>query len=98
MYYILVDRVPVLEENLQVWAQQFKSLKDVGVTTLSGYTIKTSFIGVNNQVTGQPMLFMSTVSDSHAREIPYRSRCATWDQAVRMHEIATKWFTDCYER
>lgn len=88
-HYILIGQTPVPCADLLEWARWFDTAdRRVALTRLPwGAWVSTVFLGLDHGFGGeQPILYESMVfwPDGDAYE---QTRCATWSEAERMHEI-----------
>lgn len=87
--YILVGHNPVLCDDLQVWIKDFDGKsRTVAKTTVNDILVSTVFLGLSHgkTATGLPILFETMIFGGE--HDMYQTRCATWDEAIKMHEAA----------
>ena len=90
--YILDGHTPVATEDALAWSAMFSDLEKrvVGHDELpNGVRVSTVFIGMplgTSFMVGPPLLFESMIFGGP--EDGYQDRCATWEEAERMHAAA----------
>ena len=88
-HYILVDRKPVAC-TLMEWADFFEvhANRVVKQDTIDGVFISTVFLGLDHGwgQSEEPIVFETMILDGKFDE--YQTRCATWDEAEKMHRTA----------
>ena len=99
-HYVLEGRVPVAvdESDLLIWADWMKTFQNrvVRQDRTEGFLISTMFLGMDHNWSGQgaPVLFETMVFHNVFRP-DYQTRCATWDEALVMHETARHYVNEC---
>lgn len=87
--YILEGKTPVPCNDLMKWALWFEHAnRVVRGTIINGYQISTVFLGLDYSFGfSEPKLFETLIFAPYECDLHlYRERCATWQQAERMHE------------
>jgi hypothetical protein len=89
-YYILNGHTPVREPNMLAWGQWMETADcHVNQTTIGVLWISTIFLGIDhNFFAGQPPRLFETIIFGFDHDDSYQTRCATWEQAERMHALA----------
>lgn len=97
--YILVDKKPVLVEDILVWAKSFENRdsRKVRFDALQGkekINVSTVFLGIDHsfEETGDPILFETMIFGGHLSE--YQKRYCTWDESEAGHLVAIKLILD----
>jgi hypothetical protein len=86
--YILDGHKPVPCDDLYEWGNWMQNAdRQVAVAEIGPLRVSTVFLGLDHGwLSPEPILFETMIfgdgSDS------YQTRCATWDEAVRMHALA----------
>lgn len=97
MYYILDENKNTVPCDLLTWSNMFEDFDNrrVEFTKVDGYEISTVFLGLDHGhgFTKRPLLF-ETMIFGDGKGDGYQTRCSTWDEAVKMHEIAVQWVKD----
>lgn len=93
--YILVDREPVPEPDMEKWGAWFQNAnrivrKDTAKVSLDGKPIgnievSTVFLGIDHAFGGGKPLLFETCVFGGALDGEYE-RCSTWEAAEKMHE------------
>ena len=87
-YYILVNH-KVVASTLMEWADFFEVLANrvVKQETIEGVFISTVFLGLDHGwgMSEEPIVFETMILDG---KDDYQTRCATWDEAEKMHRTA----------
>jgi hypothetical protein len=93
--YILVDKKPVLVEDILVWAKSFeeRDSRKVKFDSFSGkekMNVSTIFLGIdhNFETEGDPVLFETMIFGGYYGE--YQMRYCTWDESEKGHVEAVK--------
>lgn len=89
--YILKDKVPVLEPDLEKWAKWFSNNKrSIAADQIGESLISTVFIGIDHNFFpgGESLLFETMVFDGPLDG--EQERYHTWDEAVKGHEEMLK--------
>lgn len=89
-HFILVDKKPVLANDLMEWAL-WMTLPDrhVASTILHRCHVSTVFLGVS--FSSPPLLFETMIFDNNAMYSPLDKsmwRCETWEEAEKQHKLA----------
>lgn len=100
-YYKLIGRLPVPCRDAVEWAIWFESAAGGGrivkVDRVGPLRVSTVFLGLDHNFNldpnQPPLLFETMIFDGI--DDAYETRCSTWDQAERMHEVA---LTEARER
>jgi hypothetical protein len=89
-FYILNGHTPVLEPDMPVWGKWMETAdRHVNETTIGVLRISTIFLGIDhNFFDGQPPRLFETMIFGFDSDDSYQTRCATWEQAERMHALA----------
>ena len=86
--YILVDREPVLEEDLGKWGKWLEeNERHVADTAVEGLRVSTVFLGIDHSFgNGKPLLFETMIfpQDGFQEEL-YCDRYSTWEEAEEGH-------------
>lgn len=89
--YILVDRVPVIENDTPRWVDFWKQdwLRRVAITRLDVGVVSTVFLGLDHAfgTSDVPILFETMVFYNDGSDHTYRY--ATWDEALEGHHLVT---------
>ncbi len=86
--YILNGHEPMECHSLLEWAQWFETAnRVVRQEEFNGVKISTVFLGLDHSFGGiLPLLFETIIfGGDHSK---YQTRCTTWGEAEKMHEIA----------
>ena len=98
-YILDENRQPVPEPDLRKWAYWYSEAnRHVACEQVGDLQISTVFLGIDHGFgcDGPPILYETMVFNQSKdnihpwREI-YMERCATWDEAVEMHQRAIQW-------
>jgi hypothetical protein len=85
-----LTRTPKPTKDFGAWADWFSSMDNriVDQTSLCDGTVfvSTIFIGMNTCPFGVPMMFETMIFGG--KHDLYQVKCATWDQALKLHEAA----------
>lgn len=90
--YILVNQIPVAEEDLLTWATWFETAdRRVAATTLPWCYISTVFLGIDHSFGfSDPLLFETMIfwPGEHGTEM---LRTGTWAEAETQHRIMVRY-------
>jgi hypothetical protein len=96
MFYKLLGKLAVpCGDDVVGWAMTFGDDRHVAETWINGVYISTSFLGLDHNhaaiIDGDddapPILFETMIFPTDQWD-HYQTRCATWDQAINMHNSA----------
>lgn len=87
------DRSLTYTDDHMLWAKNFdnpnRSLKQ---DTINGMRVSTVFLGLNHEYgEGRPKWFETMIFGGSEE---YCERCETWQEALKMHEVAVEWAKD----
>ena len=92
--YILLNKQPHLEENLDIWRQWIgnPNHRNVKQYKKHGLHVSTIFLGLdrNSSNMGPPILFETMLFDDKSGVEKGQWRFATWDKAVAHHDKLIK--------
>ena len=108
--YTLEGHTPVLATSLLAWAHQFECsncrVKEETINIApwykkllglhEDYWVSTVFFGVDSSfLKNDPLIFETMIFETNDGEVlNYRTRCATWSEAISMHYAAKKWLLE----
>lgn len=90
--YVLMGRLPVPCTDVRAWSE-WRMTADchVAETAIGPLRVSTVFLGIDHNFgfrdNGDAILFETMIFGADAEGDRYQTRCATWDEAERMHEI-----------
>ncbi len=101
MFYKLDENKNVVPSSMEEWASFInrdsdQNYRHVGDEVVNGKRISTVFLGLchnYNPHSKIPIVFETMVFNPDGHD-SYQTRCATWDEAVKMHETAVQWVKD----
>lgn len=89
-HYFLNEDNTYRQCGVMEWAKQFESIdRHVSDDTINKFRISTVWMGINIHEFDPPLVF-ETMIFKDGKEI-YLTRCSTWDEAKKQHEIALSW-------
>jgi hypothetical protein len=98
-HYILVGHDVVPEPDLLKWASSIEDAQSrvVKQDHIAQFLVSTVFLGLDHRLSGKgpPIVFETMVFqkiDDRNQPVSYQTRCATWDEAVVMHDLAVRTF------
>ena len=84
--YVLRGHEAVPEPDLLRWAEWFETAdRHVDVTEIGDAKVSTVFLGLNHSFGDEPPTLFETMIFGGSHD-GHQARCATWDEAVQMHE------------
>ena len=86
--YILQDKTPTAELNLELWAKWYETGdRRVALTRIGNYRVSTVFLALDHSF-GEtlPQLFETMIFKGEDYLELWAERCSTWDEAEKMHE------------
>jgi hypothetical protein len=88
--YVLDGHTPVPEPDIQKWGRFMgeKDARRVAKATIGPLWISTVFLGLDHGWGNGPPILFETMIFGFSDHDEYQTRCATWDEAVRMHSLA----------
>jgi hypothetical protein len=95
--WILEDHVPVMltHGDLLIWADWMGRFGNriVKQEEVGKLRVSTVFLGLDHNfaMEGEPILFETMIFGSGDGRGDYMERCATWNEALLMHERAVTW-------
>lgn len=94
--YVLRGKLAVPTDNIEEWGRAFMDRKPVAAETIGEYIISTVFLGIDHSFgDGDPLLFETMVFGGETGEDEiWMERCATWDEALDMHERGVAYVID----
>lgn len=100
-WYMLRGKVPVPCDDIiewGLWLQEHPQERVVQQNHVGPMFVSTVFLGLNHSFdpdpTAPPILFETMILDGI--NDTYQTRCCTWDEAERMHEVAMEVALDRY--
>lgn len=89
VYYTLLGRLPVPCADLAAWHHRLGSDDwNVDRTDVGCLSVSTVFLGLDHSWgDGPPQMFETMIFNDGEPE-DYQTRCATWDEAEKMHALA----------
>lgn len=86
--YILDGHSVIPCEDIFQWGEWFeKANRSVARTQIGKAVVSTVFLGIDHSFGyGLPLLFETMIFGGPHDD--YQARCSTWDEAVKMHELA----------
>ncbi|MFT3987228.1 hypothetical protein [Aestuariivirga sp.] len=89
-WYILEGHTPVYEPDLMKAARWFETAdRIVAKTTIGTARVSTVFLGLDHGENGEKHLFETMIFNGDRDD--YQTRCATWEQAEKMHADAVEY-------